>query len=215
MDNQTIDNTIRNLHPKVAEAQDFCMEAHAEELRVITGEPVVEHPFGMARKGYSLGHRKKDLFISFYVHDIAEPVGQKERKYTHKDIEQRFGETISTISSELDKVGKTFDEYRNGIFRSIHLETPIVKAYDLWNNALDLSQSVKIDLYKGTRLMVILKLFGFNLIKKFEPALLDETKEKYDVALSWLRDNEDIYTGKGASWWAEERYAILFDDKDT
>ena len=84
---------------KIAEAYDFCCEAHKEQKRK-SGEPYAVHPISVALEVSKINIDENSV-IAALLHDVVE-----DTKYTAKDIETRFSKDVRNIVEGVTKFEK-------------------------------------------------------------------------------------------------------------
>ena len=84
---------------KIAEAYDFCCEAHKEQKRK-SGEPYAVHPISVALEVSKINIDENSV-IAALLHDVVE-----DTKYTAKDIEMRFSKDVRNIVEGVTKFEK-------------------------------------------------------------------------------------------------------------
>ena len=84
----------------IRDALDVAIDAHKEQYRK-SGEPYIFHPLAVAKIAAEKIGLDSIGIASALLHDVVE-----DSKYSIKDIESRFGETIAKIVSGLTKISK-------------------------------------------------------------------------------------------------------------
>ena len=82
----------------IRKAFDFAVEAHSSQRRK-TGEPYIYHPIAVAKiVAYEIGLGATSIMAAL-LHDVVE-----DTKYTLEDVQENFGETVTTIVDGLTKI---------------------------------------------------------------------------------------------------------------
>ena len=84
----------------IRDALDLAIDAHKDQYRK-SGEPYIFHPISVAKIAAEKIGLDSIGIASALLHDVVE-----DSKYSIKDIESRFGETIAKIVSGLTKISK-------------------------------------------------------------------------------------------------------------
>ena len=84
----------------IRDALDVAIDAHKDQYRK-SGEPYIFHPISVAKIAAEKIGLDSIGIASALLHDVVE-----DSKYSIKDIESRFGETIAKIVSGLTKISK-------------------------------------------------------------------------------------------------------------
>ena len=84
----------------IRDALDVAIDAHKDQYRK-SGEPYIFHPLAVAKIAAEKIGLDSIGIASALLHDVVE-----DSKYTIKDIESRFGETVAKIVSGLTKISK-------------------------------------------------------------------------------------------------------------
>ena len=84
----------------IRDALDVAIDAHKDQYRK-SGEPYIFHPLAVAKIAAEKIGLDSIGIASALLHDVVE-----DSKYSIKDIESRFGETIAKIVSGLTKISK-------------------------------------------------------------------------------------------------------------
>ncbi len=102
------DKAVKFWTPKLDDAFEFAMEAHDGDVRKMTGEEFLVHPYGavyIAAAGMleDTGLYDDDVLVAVLLHDVIEKHGVDHSRYGYSAIAKRFGLAVANMVLDVSK----------------------------------------------------------------------------------------------------------------
>jgi len=155
----------------------FAAIAHAGQRRKYTGDPYIVHPLEVMSIVRTVSDRE-DMAVAAVLHDVVE-----DTPVTLREIERRFGASVSLFVDELTEVATTGNRAQRKAaecrrLNQVSAEAQTIKVADLISNTRTIARYdpnfAKVYLTEKRALLDVLNEADFRLILQAEAQLENE-----------------------------------------